>query len=261
MNNSGNPFLEGVEIARREMTLFFLLDSSGSMTGSKIGALNAALEETFPELKDISENNADAKIQVAIMEFSSGVKWLTPNGPVDINSYQWNTDLQPAGVTDLGAACIELSRKLSKSENGGFMKSASGSFAPVIFLMSDGSPTDNFEAGLQKLKQNNWYKAAIKVAVAIGDDADEAVLAEFTGTSEAVFKVNNRAQLKYMVRQVSVTSSMVASTSAAVSEFGTDSGSAVIDTSVVESTAKQATVINALNDVAADAPDDDSIEW
>ena len=32
--------------------------------------------------------------------------------------------------------------------------------------MSDGEPTDDFESGLNLLQQNNWFKHAIKVAVA-----------------------------------------------------------------------------------------------
>ena len=45
-----------------------------------------------------------------------------------------------------------------------FMKHASGSVAPVLFLLSDGEPTDDYKAGLQKLKANNRYKIAVRVA-------------------------------------------------------------------------------------------------
>jgi uncharacterized protein YegL len=104
-----------------------------------------------------------------------------------------------------------LENKLSRSK--GFMQSASGSFAPAIILLSDGAPTDNFEAGLAKLQGNNWFKSAIKVAIAIGDDADKNVLAKFTGTSEAVFTVHNIEALKQIIRVVAVTSSQIGSKS------------------------------------------------
>ena len=55
------------------------------------------------------------------------------------------------GVTDLGEACIQLNEKLSRNA---FMSDATGSFAPAIFLLSDGEPTDNYKYGLKKLKQN-----------------------------------------------------------------------------------------------------------
>ena len=63
------------------------------------------------------------------------------------------------------------------------------------------------------LKNNNWFKAAIKVAVAIGDDADKDVLTKFTGTSEAVFTVHNIDALKQIIRVVAVTSSQIGSKS------------------------------------------------
>ena len=93
------------------------------------------------------------------------------------------------------------------------MKAASGSFAPAIILLSDGAPTDDFESGLATLKQNNWFKAAIKVAIAIGDDADKDVLTQFTGTNEAVFTVHNIDALKQIIRVVAVTSSQIGSKS------------------------------------------------
>jgi uncharacterized protein YegL len=94
-----------------------------------------------------------------------------------------------------------------------FMREASGSFAPAIFLLSDGEPTDNFDGGLAELQKNNWFKAAIKVAVAIGDDANKTELAKFTGSMESVLEVHNAAMLRKMIRFVSVRSSQVASKS------------------------------------------------
>ena len=119
------------------------------------------------------------------------------------------------GLTSLGAACIELSSKLSRS---GYMQSASGSFAPAIILLSDGGPTDDFESGLKKLKDNNWFKAAIKIAIAIGDDADKDVLKQFTGNAEAVFTVHNIDALKQIIRVVAVTSSQIGSKSSTAGE-------------------------------------------
>ena len=56
-----------VEVPRRTMVLFFLVDTSGSMYGTKIGTVNTAIEEIIPELKDLSENNADAEIKIATL--------------------------------------------------------------------------------------------------------------------------------------------------------------------------------------------------
>ena len=201
-----------VEVPRRTMVLFFVVDISGSMNGAKIGTVNSAIEEIVPELKDISESNADAQIKVAVLTFSTGAKWVD-SAPIEAEKFRWN-NLSANGVTDLGEACVQLNEKLSKDA---FMGEATGSFAPAIFLLSDGEPTDNYQYGLEKLKKNNWFKKAIKVAVAIGDDANQKVLAEFTGNVESVITVHTPEALKKWIQFVSVRASEVASKSASAS--------------------------------------------
>jgi uncharacterized protein YegL len=240
---------DNVPIPRKTMVLFFVVDTSGSMMGSKIGEVNSAIEEVIPELKDLSESNADAQIKIAVLEFSSGARWLTPNGPIEAENFIWN-DMDASGVTDLGDACQKLDEKLSTKA---FMQEATGSFAPAIFLLSDGGPTDDYKKGLDILKRNNWFKKAIKVAVAIGSDADTSVLEEFTGSSEAVLVVHSAAMLRKMIKFVSVRASEVASRSANVGT-GDDDGES-----------KQDTFIDALNtfkvEAAFGADSDDDNDW
>lgn len=200
------------EVPRRTMVLTFIVDTSGSMEGDKIGSLNVAVQEVIPYIQDISESNADAQIKVAVMEFASGTEWMYPQ-PIEVENFQWR-DLEAGGLTSLGEAYKELNDKLSATS--GFMKEAAGSFAPAIILMSDGEPTDDYKTHLAKLRNNNWFKAAIKVAIAIGEGADQNILAEFTGNKEAVLTVHNKEQLKKIIHFVSVTASQVASSHASV---------------------------------------------
>ena len=204
---------ERVKIARRTMVLFFVVDTSGSMMGEKIGSVNDAIQETVPDLKDLSSGNPDAAIKIAAMQFDTDVNWLYPQ-PIDSENFQWN-DLQAGGLTSLGSALKELNQKLSKSQ---FLQEAAGSFAPVIILLSDGGPTDAYKDALEEIKKNNWFKHAIKIAIAIGNDADKNVLTDFTGNSESVVEVHNRAMLKAFIRFVSVTSSQVNSKSSGVED-------------------------------------------
>ena len=48
---------EAVEIPRKTMVMFFLIDTSGSMSGSSIGQVNDAMREVLPDLKDINDTN------------------------------------------------------------------------------------------------------------------------------------------------------------------------------------------------------------
>lgn len=239
---------EQVSVPRRTMTLFFLIDTSGSMEGNKIGAVNDAVANVLPMLDEISAENPDAEIKVAALEFSSGVNWLYSE-PKLASDFVWQ-DVSAGGLTSLGAACAELSTKLSRS---GYMKSASGSFAPAIILLSDGGPTDDFESGLSKLKANNWFKAAIKVAIAIGDDADKDVLKQFAGNSEAVFTVHNIDALKQIIRVVAVTSSQIGSKSSTA-------GDSTKQDQVVEEVKKAAEDINGAESASATSVDTSSYD-
>jgi uncharacterized protein YegL len=203
-------------ITRRVMTLFFVVDTSGSMEDKgKISAVNEAIRNVLPEIQAISKKNADAEIKVAVLEFSTGARWVTPT-PVKVVDFIWE-DLETSGLTDLGRACDALNAKLSREE---FMHSASGSFAPVILLLSDGEPTDNYEASLAKLKDNNWFKYGLKFSIAMGDDANIDVLAEFAGGKEAVVTVYDPVALMKLIEFVIVTSAQIGSQSQPVDIFG-----------------------------------------
>lgn len=238
--NKINPFDEAEEIAKKSMVLFFIIDQSGSMTGSKIGALNTAMEEVIPEIRGIGE--ADADIKIAVMTFSSGSQWMYQE-PISINDFKWK-NISASGVTDLGDAFSKLTDKLSRNE---YLKSPSLSFAPVMFLMSDGYPTDDYKNGLEKLKSNRWYNAGIKIALAIGEDADQNILAEFTGSKEAVVTAYNGAALAKLIRFISITSSQIGSKSMNLSANGIST--------------KQAEVVKQITNFVDQDDFDNNSEW
>ena len=237
--------IDRVPIARRKMILFFLIDTSGSMSGKKIQSVNDAIENVLPIIGEISDENPDAEINIAAMKFSTGVDWVY-NEPKEAKDFIWQP-VNPEALTSLGEACRELSRKLSRTN--GFMPTSTGSgyYAPAIILLSDGGPTDDFQGGLKVLKENSWFKNAIKVAIAIGDDADEDVLKDFTGSSEAVIKVHNIDALKTMIRVIAVTSSQIGSKSSSAGDASKQEvvikeiTESVKDTDGAESTAAPAT--------------------
>ena len=189
---------------RKVMTLFYIVDTSGSMCGSRIGTVNAAMEECISLLKEVAQANDDVEIKVAILAFSSGCYWITPpSGPVGLEDIIWN-DLQAGGMTEFGGALYELDKKLSGNE---YLKSQTGAYAPIILFLSDGGPTDDWEIGLKKIKQNNWFKHAIKIAIDIESGSDRYVLEQFTGNPEAILDAKDTATLKKMIHKVSIRAS------------------------------------------------------
>ena len=75
---------------------------------------------------------------------------------------------------------------------------------PVLVLTSDGQPTDDFEGGLQSLMAEPWGKKAVRLAIAIGEDADTNVLKRFIGHAEIEpLQANNSQDLVNYIRWAS----------------------------------------------------------
>ena len=199
--------LEVKPISKKNLVIFFLVDTSGSMSGKKIGTLNTTMEELLPELRGLGGATTDIKL--AVMTFSSGCEWITKE-PMSVDDYQYWTRLKAEGLTDLGEAFTELSNKLSRKE---FLNAPSLSYAPVIFLLTDGYATDDALEGLKTLQHNNWYKYGLKVALGLGEKFDEELLKKFTGNPELVVTAKTSDQLSKLVKTIAVTSSQIGSRS------------------------------------------------
>lgn len=232
-------------IVKRTMILFFLVDRSGSMQGTKIGSVNRAIEDITPEIRALSDDNADASIKISVLTFCSGAEWMYDE-PIPVENFQWKS-ISAGGVTDMGRAFTMLNEKLSRNA---YMSDAGGSYAPAILLMSDGHPSDECLSALEKLKSNNWFKNAIRIAIAIGDDCESDILENFTGSSEAVFSVHNAEDLMRMIKLVTITSSKIGSASANIASAGTP-----------EQTKQQQVVQQIQDSISVDMPSTDSDDW
>lgn len=191
----------GGELASRPLHFFWMVDCSGSMYGEKINTVNNAIQECIPEMVSAAENNPNAQLLIRALSFSTGANWITAN-PVPVEDYSWDP-MDANGVTDLGKACDLLAAQL------GMPPMPSRALPPVIVLLSDGQPTDDYKKGLDKLKALPWFKKAVKIAISIGQDADDDVLVEFAGNRELVLQANNAATLTKMIKWASTTASMV----------------------------------------------------
>jgi len=168
-----------LESSKRSVTVYFLIDTSGSMDGEKMDNLNNFFRELIPEIKEMPKENTDVQaIKIAVLEYSSGATWITSSGPVSVEEFNWR-NIDAAGVTDLGAALKTLNEKLTASKGDSVLNR-------VFVLFIDGSPTDMWENELAKLKENEKFKNGMKIGIPIGDIADIDVLNKFTGSKELV---------------------------------------------------------------------------
>lgn len=193
----------GGELASRPLHFFWMVDCSGSMFGEKIGVVNNAIQSVLPEMMDEAADNPNAQLMIRTLKFSTGASWVTEN-PIKVEEYAWE-DLEAAGVTDLGKAFELLSGQFSVAQMG------DRALPPVIVLLSDGQPTDDYKKSLDKFQKLPWAKKAVKIAISIGQDADDDVLLEFTGNKELVLQANNAKMLAKMIKWASTAVSAVSS--------------------------------------------------
>lgn len=202
---------DNAPMPRKDLHIFYILDTSKSMADQgKIETLNAAMKETLEAIQSEAKKNADAKLHAAVMEFNSGAYWITQHGPEALEEdFIW-TPLRAGGLTDLGAALNELNAKLSKKA---WLDSMTGALMPILIFMTDGQPTDNYKKALEEIRKNKWFLESTKIGFAIGDNADEEVIAEVVGNKEAVIKTTDLDEFRKLMIFVSVRTSLLVSES------------------------------------------------
>src|SRR5215218_1049585 len=167
----------GGELASRPLHFIWIADSSGSMEqDGKIQALNTAIREAIPHMRKVAEDNPNAQVLVRAVKFSNGAQWHISQ-PTPVADFAW-TDLAAEGETDMGKALQLVAEQLKMPPM------SERALPPVLVLVSDGQPTDDFEAGLRALMEQPWGKKAVRIAISIGRDADPEVLQRFIGNTE-----------------------------------------------------------------------------
>ena len=214
-NTSKNTFdiIQKSQTQRKELHIFYVLETGGSMCGTSIALLNRAMIESTEALKELAKDNIGAELKIAVLEWNSNCKWVTPNGPESLEDDFFWQDLTAWGGWSMGEALTELNSKLSKN---GYLKSITGALIPIIIFIGNGYPTDYWQRALDKIRKNKWFEKATKIAFAIGEDnieTDVETFASLVGDHKAVININmNNMELgKKLVSSVSVTSAILAS--------------------------------------------------
>jgi uncharacterized protein YegL len=171
------------------------------MYGDKIGTVNNAIQSTVPEMASAAADNPNARLFVRTLRFESDAKWVT-SGAVPIEEFAWG-DLTATGGTSMGKALDMLAAELT------IPPMSERALPPVLVLLSDGMPTDDYRTALDKLLRLPWGKKSVRIAISIGHDADDSVLAEFTGSPELVLQANNPQALVKMIKWASTAASQV----------------------------------------------------
>ena len=206
--------VEGLEIAKRQLNFYYLLDTSGSMSvNGRIQALNQSVRQSIPGMSEAASAQPNAELKVHAIDFNSTANWHTYPG-VDVDSLVWN-DLDASGATAMGSAIDLLCDDLETNM-------PSRSLPPVIVLVSDGHPTDNFDRSLSRLMSIPWGLKSVRIAIGMGpdDEIDWGVMERFMFNMEIKpLHAHNSTQLADYIKWAT-TVAVTVSSSGATSQQG-----------------------------------------
>ncbi len=162
----------------RRLPVYLLLDTSTSMLGEPIEAVKNGVQLLLSTLRQ--DPYALETAYLSVISFNTTAKQVVPL--TELATFQM-PNLEANGMTELGealsllASCID--REITRTT-----ADTKGDWKPLIFIMTDGTPTDEWERGVADLKNS---KTGIIIACAAGQDADISVLSQIT---EAVVQLN-----------------------------------------------------------------------
>ncbi len=158
----------------RRLPIYLLLDVSGSMAGAPIEAVNQGVTLLYNEL--MNDPSAIETCYISVITFASSAKMVAPL--TELTQFV-PPKLQAGGTTALGEALRLLDNSLNKDiyANSPTQK---GDYKPLVFLMTDGMPTDNWEKSADTLKQRTKQKVASIIALGCGGGVDVNTLKRIT---------------------------------------------------------------------------------
>lgn len=162
----------------RRLPVYLLLDCSESMVGEGIDGVNAGMRQLLLDLH--SDPHALETVWISIITFSATATQILPLSEL-IGIRAPHLKVQPG--TGLGAA-LRLLRECMAREVRTHSAEFKGDWKPLVFLLTDGDPTDEWreEARLLKEPTPSGSKKLNLIAIGCGEDANPLVLNEIADT-------------------------------------------------------------------------------
>lgn len=166
----------------RRLPVYILADRSGSMAGEPIVAVNQGLQFLKSDLEN--EPRAVESVWISVISFGSQARVEVPL--TELMGF-FPPTLQAEGSTPLGEALRLLNRSI---DNDVILTTGQGTgdYKPLVFLFTDGEPTDDWRGPAREVKQRTQARTANIIAVGCGSSVNTAMLKEIT---ESVMLMEN----------------------------------------------------------------------
>lgn len=195
----------------RRLPIYFLIDVSESMVGEPIQQVQEGMKTIIQELR--TDPYALETAFISVIAFAGKPQSLSPLTEL----YKFYPPTFPiGGGTSIGSALNYLMDDIDKTIVKTTLKNK-GDWKPIVFLFTDGTPTDNPISAFSRWNAN-YRKSANIVAISIGDNVNTQLLGQI---SDNVLRLNNTDEMSFKAFFKWVTASIKA-TSISVSDAGID---------------------------------------
>lgn len=157
----------------RRLPVYFLIDVSESMIGTPVEQVQEGMRAIIQNLR--VDPYALETVFVSIIIFAGKARVLSPLTEL----YKFYPPVFPVGGgTSLGKGLDCLMDDIDKSVQRTTLENK-GDWKPIIFLFTDGNPTDNYSSAFRRWN-DRYRRHCSLVAVSIGDNVNVAILSQIT---------------------------------------------------------------------------------
>lgn len=155
----------------RRLPVYLVIDVSGSMHGEPIEAVRNGMQMLLSTLR--TDPYALETAYLSVIVFDAKARQVVPL--TELISFQPPT-IEPGSTTSLGDA-LKVTKECIEREVQKTTADAKGDWKPLVFIMTDGQPTDDWQNGLKEFRK---VKPGMVIACAAGPQAEPAVLKQIT---------------------------------------------------------------------------------
>ncbi|MDR1895847.1 MAG: VWA domain-containing protein [Prevotellaceae bacterium] len=195
----------------RRLPIYFLIDVSESMVGEPVEQVQEGIAAIIKELR--TDPYALETVYLSIIVFAGKAQKIT--SMVELYNF-YPPKLPIGGGTSLGKALDFLMKDISENIKKTTLEEK-GDWKPIVFLFTDGNPTDDCEGAFERWKQK-YDRSSNLIVISLGDNVNVNIFDKIT---ENVLLLKNTDQESFKQFFKWVTASIKTS-SMSVSEINDD---------------------------------------